>query len=91
LLVTANVVPISPILVNLMKEALSSSETSVFTRATRRNIPEDIILLQSYLKRHENRWTYRYNRSVFAPSIKDVYSSDRCAILRARFVGSLAS
>jgi hypothetical protein len=35
LLVTANV-PRSPILVTLMKEALSSSETSVLTRATRR-------------------------------------------------------
>jgi hypothetical protein len=41
LLVTANVVPSSPILVTPMMEAMRSSETSVLRRSTLCHIPSD--------------------------------------------------
>jgi hypothetical protein len=44
LLVTANVVTSSPILVTLMKDVICSCESFVLTRATLRNIYEDGIL-----------------------------------------------
>jgi hypothetical protein len=55
LLVMANIVPSSPLLVTLVMEATRSSETSVLTRSSRRNIPEDDIL---HSNRRENLNSY---------------------------------
>jgi hypothetical protein len=56
LLVTANVVPSSSIVVTLMMDSLRSSEMSDLTRATWHNIPEDGIF---HSHRRENFKSYK--------------------------------
>jgi hypothetical protein len=51
-LVTADIVPSSQILLTFMMKAIRSSETSVLTSATRRNIHEDGIFQRLYRIRH---------------------------------------
>jgi hypothetical protein len=72
LLVTANFVPSSPILVTLMKVAQSSSKSSVLTRATRRNFPEDDIF---YSHRRENL------KSYIALTVAELCSGDVMCLL----------
>jgi hypothetical protein len=93
LLVTANVLS-SPILVTLMREVRNSSENSVLTRATWRNIPEDGIL-QSY--RHEvlkscialTGWALWRRRNVSPVGCEPVFHIPEDGILHSHRPGNL--
>jgi hypothetical protein len=72
LLVTASIVPSPTIFVTLMKVGLSSSETSVLTRAAWHNIPEEAILLSHC---RENLKSYIEKNMLSLPGIEQQPSS----------------
>jgi hypothetical protein len=76
LLVTANVIPSSPILATLLIEDQRSFETSVLTRATRHNTSEDGIL---HSHRRENLKSLkmlfmRLLRSLFGETLNKLFT-----------------
>jgi hypothetical protein len=79
-----------------MLEAIRSSETSVHTRATRRNIPEDGILhsrrrdnLKSYIAL--NGWTLKRRRNVFPVRYEFGSYIPEDGILHSHFLENLKS
>jgi hypothetical protein len=63
---------ISQVVVTLVREALHSSETSVLTRATRRNSPENTFSLQNLRLLNAEKAVFTQNISVMTNVFTDV-------------------
>jgi hypothetical protein len=81
---TGKVVPCSPIIVTLKMEMLGSCETSVLTRATRRNNPEDTILHHIFtlylLKTKEKQILWSLVRKQTIPTLRPPLAGEVNAI-----------
>jgi hypothetical protein len=100
LLITANIVPSSPTLVTLIMEVLRSSETSILTRATLRNIPEDGILQHKLTVSHirfEVLTAVTMNKPVFLDVLRvvlvrtDVSEQHSTSIMWLKRIGELGT
>jgi hypothetical protein len=84
------VIPSSPNLVTLMMQAIHSSETSVPTGATRRNIPEDVIVLCILAGHFSLAYTTKSGRHEMSLG-RSTLPSFPCVRQRAKFTDLLIS